>query len=112
MMGLKRRQAEAVVGNEPVALLDGTPGTFANLFKAAIDLPVRRLMVVEARKAHDVSCVICDEPGGEFTILMSFDTVCEETEEPYIEEIVWAVHEKHFHTEAPEGEEGLHGAGS
>lgn len=108
MMGLRQEIGHAVVTGQPVQLLDGTPARFAALFKAALDLPVRRMLIVKADKLHEVPCVMCEEPGGEYTILASI--ACENEEGEYDDEIVWPVHQKHFESSVGDGEEDLHGS--
>jgi hypothetical protein len=83
--------------------LDGTPGTFARVFADYIDLPVKRLFVTKAKKPHDSECVICDKPGGEYTIYLDYIDVDTETEQEVECALSWAVHEEHFESSIGDG---------
>jgi len=106
MMGF-RNVAEAVEAQRPVQLLDGTPARFAAIFKATLDLPVRRMLIVKANKPHEVPCIMCDEEGSEYTILLSMGAE-DDDGEYYEQELVWPVHQKHFESSVTD-EEDLHG---
>ncbi len=80
---------------QTVQLLDGTPGTFLAMMRKYSDTKYTKLVIIEANKPHDTGCVICDEPGGEFTI---YGGAMLEEEDGEVREVdlCWAVHEEHF----------------
>jgi hypothetical protein len=108
MMGCRPDLIEAVEAQQPVQLLDGTPARFAAVFKATLDLPMRRMLIVKADKIHEIPCVMCEEMGAEYTILASM--ACEDGEGEFDEEVVWPIHQKHFESSVGDGEEDIHGS--
>lgn len=107
-MGMRPDLVESVLTHKPVQLLDGTPGTFAAIFKATLDLPIRRMLIVKADTPHAGNCVMCDEPGGEYTVMASL--ACADDGGNFDDEIVWPIHQKHFESSVDDGEEVLHGS--